>query len=193
MDLKTRIAKWVHNGQVWHARETTATALVIAVPTGGTTTAAWALYNGEADAGKSYVVLAAFGIQHAAAAPLNSFGLVYQVSDLATTTAEPAADLVTLTVVQNMKGNAGTYGGAAVISLALTVQNDRWAPIGQSVNPILASLPGLQIYEDHVPPVVLPPGAIYSLEGVAAAVGVTARLGCVWAEVEASELKEMGL
>ena len=188
MDWETRVAKWVNEGKVWRANETTLAASPIAVPT---TTAPWALYNGEPKGGKAYVILGSYGIQGGTPAALNSWGLVDQVSDLATGTTEPAADLVTSAVAVNRKGNQGIYGGAAVISLALTVLDDRWAPVGGSTNTVVVSLTGTQLYVSLAPPVILPPGSIYSLASVASAVAVTVRLGNVWAEIEPAELAEI--
>ena len=190
MDWKTRVAKWVHEGKVWRADATATAAGVKAVPT---TTAAWMFYNGEPKGGDVYVMLATFGIQTVAGAALSSWGIVNQVSDLATGTTAPTADLVTSLVCVNMKGNQGVYGGSAVISLADTVVDDRWAPIGNSTNTAVQSLSGTQIYVPLWPPVLVPPGSIYSLTSIVASTDEDIRLGNVWAEVDPAELAEMGL
>ena len=139
------------------------------------------------------MVLAAFAHVDSLPAALTQWGLHYQVSKLAIGTAAPAADLVTSTVVVNQKGNAGVYGGRAVISLALSVVNDRWSPIGQSVTSLVNSLEGQQVYEAHKPAVIVPPGGLYSLHSVASATTVDTVLGNIWAEVDASEIRELGL
>ncbi len=190
MDWKTRVTKWVHEGRVWRANESSGTAFVTAVPT---TLAAWALFNGEPTEGKYYVVLSAYAIATLMPGALTQWGMVHQISNLATGTATPAADLVTSTVCVNLKGNEGVYGGRAIISLALAVLNDRWATIGANRNSVVNSLEGQQVYEAHTPPIILPPGSIYSLEGVASATGVQGSLGNVWAEVDAKEIRELGL
>ena len=190
MDWKTRVAKWVHEERVWRANESTGTASLTATPT---TTAAWALWNGEPTNGKYYVMLAAFAHVDSVPAALTQWGLHYQVSKLAIGTGAPAADLVTSTVVVNMKGNAGVYGGRAVISLALAVINDRWSPIGTSTSSLVNSLEGQQVYESHRPAVLLPPGGLYSLHSVASVTTADTVLGNIWAEVDASEIRELGL
>ncbi len=190
MDWDTQVAKWTHEGKVWRANETALQAAVLAVPT---TTAAWALYNGEPKGGKWYIVLASYAIQGANGATLSQWGLVHQVSDRAQGTAEPTDDLVTAAVVVNQKGNQGVYNGAAVISLALAVLDDRWSPIGPTAAIVVASLSGSQLYVPHTPPSMIPPGSIHSLEMVASHTAITGRMGDLWAEVTEEELKDIGI
>lgn len=190
MDWKTRVAKWVHEERVWRANESTGTASLTATPT---TTAAWAIWNGEPTEGKYFVMLAAYAHVDSLPAALTQWGLHHQVSKLAIGTAAPAADLVTSTVVVNQKGNSGVYGGRAVISLALAVINDRWSPVGENSNSVVNSLEGQQVYQPLRPAVMLPPGGLYSLHSVASATTVDTVLGNVWAEVDAEEIREMGL
>ena len=189
MDWDTRVMKWVNNKQVWRANETTLTAPLLVTPS---TTAGTSLQNGEPTDGLYYVILAVFAQQGGTPSALNQFGIHYQISDLAIGTSGIAADLATEDVVVNLRGNAGRYGGAAVIENALTVLNDRWSPIGYSVNTRVDSLPGSQIYVPLSPVHMLPPGAVHSLEGVAAAVDATVKLGWVWAEVTPQELDSLG-
>ncbi len=192
MDWKTQIAAWVAQGRVWRANETTLAAVVTAVPT---TTAGISFFNGELEGGKSYLLLAAYAIQGGTPAALSSWGLVHQLSHLATGTVEPAAGalLVTSTVVAGLRGNQGVYGGAAVIDIGETVLDDRWAPIGNSEDTVVISLTGSQLYIPLMPPIEVPPGALYSLMGVGAAVDITLRMGAVWAELEQAELDALGL
>jgi len=193
MDWKTQVAAWVAQGKVWKANETTLAAVVTAVPT---TTAGISLWNGdEAKLNRSYLVLAVYAIQGGTPAALSSWGLVHQLSDLATGTTQPAAGalLDTSTVVVGVRGSQGVYGGAAVIDIGETVLDDRWAPIGDSADTVVISLTGSQVYVPLYPPVEIPPGALYSLMGVGAAVDITLRKGIVWAELEQDELDALGL
>ncbi len=186
MDLLTRVMKWTSEGKVWRADETTLRASVTAVPT---TTAGISIWNGEPNiGGKAYVFLVVYGIQGGTPAALNSWGIVHQVSDLAAGTTQPTADLASSTIVVGMGGNKGIYKGAAVFDVDLSVVDDRWAPIGYSTNTSIISLTGTQIYVPLMVPVIVPPGAVYSLEATAAAIDVLTRLGWIWAEVEQEEL-----
>ncbi len=189
MDWDTRVMKWVNEGKVWRADETTLRSSVLAVPT---TTAGISLQNGEPTNGKHYVVLAIYGIQGGTPAALTSWGIVHQLSDLAVGTADVTAELDTAVTVVNLKGNGGIYGGAARMDIDLVVLDDRWAPIGYSTNTAVISLTGSQIYEPLNPVQIIPPAAVHSLEAVASAVDATVRLGWVWAEIEPEELDSLG-
>lgn len=189
MDWETRVMKWVNNKQVWRANETTLRTPLLVTPS---TTAGVSLQNGEPTDGLHYVMLAIYAQQGGTPAALNSFGVHYQISDLAVGTAGITADLATEDVVVNLQGNAGRYGGAAVIEVDLVVLNDRWSPIGYSVNTAVISLSGSQIYIPLDPIHILPPGAVHSLEGVASATDATVKLGWVWAEVTPEELDSLG-
>lgn len=189
MDWDTRVMKWVSNKQVWRANETSLRAPLLVTPT---TVAGVSLQNGEPTNGLHYVILAIYAQQGGTPAALNSFGVHYQISDLAVGTAGLTADLATQDVVVGMLGNSGRYGGAAVIEVDAVVLDDRWAPIGYSVNTAVISLSGSQLYVPLDPVHILPPGAVHSLDGVASAVDATVKLGWVWAEVDPAELDSLG-
>ena len=179
------LSKWVQEGKVWQAIETTATAFVIALPT---TTAGFSMYNDEPDTGKWYVVLGALAWQAANAATQASWGIAHQVSSVKPAT-KPTADLAAATIVKGLRANMGTYNGRAIFDLALSVADDRWAPVSGSVNTVVVSLSGTQLYIPLAVPVHLPPGGVYSVEGIASAVDITGKLGFVWAEVYRDELE----
>ncbi len=193
MDWNMQIARWVHEGKVWRVNATDLDPAVTAVPTvaGGTS-----LYNGEREGrkGKSYLLLAVYGIQGGSPGALSSWGLVDVLSSLAQGTTEPAAGalLDTDDVVKNLQGGVGKYGGAAVIDIAETVIDDRWAPIGNSIDTVVISLTGSQIYKALDVPVEIPPKAMYTLQGVASATDVTVRHGFVWVELTQAELDAIG-
>ncbi len=173
-------AELVNEGCVWTAEQATLVACAIAVPT---TTAGISLYNNEPEGGKSYVILDIFGIQGGAPAALNSWGILHCIhADKPATL--PTADLATATYVKGMKPRQGSYGGAAILDLACSVTDDLWRPAGNSINTVVISLTGTQIYVLIDGKVVIPPGGMYSLRGIASAVDVTVRLGYTWAEVQ---------
>ena len=187
MDWETQVAKWVYEKKVWRSNETALAAAVTAVPT---TTAGITFWNGEPEGGKSLLFLAVYAIQGGTPGEINSWGMVHQLSDLATGTVDPSpgAILDTSDVVVSYKGNAGKYGGAVVVDIGETVLNDRWAPIGNSTNTVVISLTGTQTFFPLSPVIEAPPGAMYSLMGISAAVDVTLRMGAVWVELEQAEL-----
>ena len=186
MDFDAHVARWTNEGKVWRVNETSLAAVVTAVPT---TTAGISFWNGNLKGGKVIVALAVYAIQGGTPAALNSWGVVHQLSDLAQGTADPlpGAVLTPDVVVVNMKGNAGKYGGGLVIDIGETVLDDRWAPIGDSVNTVVISLTGTQIYTPLFPVIEIPPGAMYSLMGVGSATDVTLRIGIVFVELAVEE------
>lgn len=174
--------KWLVEGKGWRFIETSATAFVIALPT---VTAGVSLYNDEVR--DWYVVDSVFAWQAANGAAQASLGIAHQVSSVKPAT-KPTADLVTGTVIKGLKGNQGQYAGAAIIDLALSVADDRWEPVGPSVNTAVVSLSGTQIDVPLHQPVLLPPGSLYSVEGIASAVDITGKLGMRFYQVDPDEL-----
>ena len=192
MDWDTQVARWINESKVWTVIESSLAAVVTAVPT---VTAGISLFNGNPEGGKSFLVLALMAIQGGTPATLNSWGIVHNLSSLATGTAEPGAGalLDTDDVVINLKGGSGKYGGAAVVDIGETVINDRWTPIGDSVNTVVISLTGTQIHKTLKPVVEVPPNGLYSLMGVGSTNDLTVRKGFIWAELEQEELDNLGL
>ena len=83
-----------------------------------------------------------------------------------------------------MKGNGGAYSGRALVDLAPTLNIDPlYQALGDSVTNPVASLagPGKHIKVDGL--IILPPSSLMALAVIAADVGVTTRLGIIWAEV----------
>lgn len=173
------LASLINEGVCWQAGAATAVAAVTTMPT---TTAQITLYNNEPDGGKSYILLAVYGIQEANGAALSSWGIAHCVNAAKPATV-PTADIAS-TSFKNLKARAGAYGGNAIVDLAATVVDDLWKPVGPFAGTTVVSLSGTQIDVPLNGLVILPPGGEYSLASVASATSVTVRLGFRWAEVQ---------
>jgi len=170
----------VRSGVVWTVGEATAVAAVTAPPT---TTAGISLYNDEAEgSGLAYVLLKVFGLQVGASAALASWGISHNIATIKPTT-KPTGDIAASSI-KNLRSPSPNYGGKAIVDLAATVTDDLWKPIGNSTGTVVVSLTGTQIDVLINGMVVVMPGGMYSLKGVASDTGITVRLGFVWAEVK---------
>lgn len=169
----------VQEGVCWQVGAATAVAAVTTMPT---TTAQISLYNGEAEGGKSYVLLSVYGIQVANGAALNSWGLAHCINVDKPGTL-PTQDIAK-TSVKGLKARQGGYNGNAIIDLAATVTDDLWAPVGNYAGTTVVSLSGTQLDVPLNGLVILPPGGMYSLAAIAAATGITVRQGFRWAEIQ---------
>jgi hypothetical protein len=165
----------VNAGEVWRVMEASAVASVATNPTTG---AGLSLYNGEPDAGKSYVVLGLMFEQDAAPAALAHYHLVHCIHVLKPTTL-PTADL---TAIRGWRARQGAYKGEAIVDIGATVSDDGWMPATPSVNTATNSETATAIFFPSPVPVVLPPGGLYSIQCLSSDVGVTGRRGFVWAE-----------
>lgn len=172
-------AELVNAGVMWTVGQAAATAAVTALPT---TTAGISLYNNEPEGGKSFILHSVFANQVANAAAQASWGLAHCVN-VGKPATLPTADIA-VTSIKGMKARQGNYGGYAIVDLAATVTDDLWKPVGGSVGTVVVSLGGTQVdvFLDGL--VILPPGGMYSLQAVASAVDITARMGFRWAEVQ---------
>lgn len=173
------LVQLVNQGNVWSAGALTGVAAVIAPPT---TTAQISLYNDEEEGtGKSYLVLRAYAIVTATPAGLSQFGISHCIHRLKPTT-KPTADIAAASIT-NMKARVSSYGGRAIVDLALTVADDLWKPLGYSIlNAVTGVGWQVDVWLDSL--VIIPPGGLYSLAAVASTTTVSTRLGFTWAEVQ---------
>ena len=177
-------ADLVRRNLVWRVSETTAVAALIG-STYPTTASQLVLYNNESEgSGKSYIILGVTASQIAAGAALASWHIIFGVSQIKQTTL-PTGDLVA-SVIRPMRGNGGAYSGKALVDLAPTLNVDpiyQPLPFGINASNNVASLagPGIAVRVDGL--IVLPPSSQLALAVVASDVGVTTRLGFIWAEL----------
>jgi hypothetical protein len=172
----------VRRNLVWRVAETTAVAALIGA-TYPTTASQLVLYNNESEgSGKSYVIIAVTASQIGAGAALASWHIIFGQSQIKQTTL-PTGDLAA-SVIRPMRGNGGAYSGRALVDLAPTLNIDPiYQPLTNSVSNPVASLagPGQHARVDGM--IILPPSSQLALAVIAADVGVTTRLGIIWAEI----------
>lgn len=175
-------AELVRQNVVWTGGQATATAAVAAASY-PTTACQLALGNGEQEGtGKSYIILAVTGVQIGNGAALNSWGIVYGVSQAKPTTAI-AADIAVASI-RPLRGNGGAYGGKANIDTGPTLDVDPlYKPLGPFAGATVASLGGTQVFIPVDGLIILPPSSLLALHVVASATGITTRLQFIWAEV----------
>ena len=173
----------VRRNLVWRVSETTAVAALIG-STYPTTASQLVLYNNESEgSGKSYIIMGVTASQIGAGAALASWHVIFGVSQIKPTTL-PTGDLAAA-VIRPMRGNGGAYSGKALVDLAPTLNVDPiYQPISNmnaSANVVSLAGPGQSVRLDGL--VILPPSSQIALAVVASDVGVTTRLGLIWAEL----------
>jgi len=177
-------ADLVRRNLVWRVAETTGVAALIG-STYPTTASQLVLYNNESEgSGKSYVILGVTASQIAAAAALASWHVIFGVSQIKQTTL-PTGDLAA-SVIRPLRGNGGSYSGRALVDLAPTLNVDPiYQPLpgsmNSSINVVSLAGSGLGIRVDGL--IILPPSSQMALAVIASDVGITTRLGIIWAEI----------
>jgi hypothetical protein len=179
----------VRQGRAFMANTTTAVATVTAVPS---TAYGFAIWNGESDGGRSYIidaVAALFTVNGGAALVhdgiIGCLGLVREAAPASPTGATPKQ--------MNGMGNADTkvkvilaadnpYGGGAGTVLATTGIAGNWFPIGNSVNSAVNALPGYQIWQNVDGRIIVPPGRLFLLHTLGSVNTSSAQLYIWWHE-----------
>jgi hypothetical protein len=155
---------------------------VIAMPT---TACGFALYNGEADGGRSYIIDQVWALYTAAPAALYQAGIVACLSQVRET---PIANALSATVtIKTLNGSGKSDTRARVILTATALPATtgfagNWMQIGDMTEAAITSLPGCQQVHDVQGRYVVQPGRFFALHVVASAVGVHAQLGIAWTE-----------
>jgi len=168
-------------GRAFIAKNTVAVASVIALPT---TAISFALYNSAADGGRSIIIDAVFAIGPAnAAAALEQVSMIYNLG-------QTRAALPTNSAMVPLKTNGygpgtdtvayTTIGGTALDAVTGVAIN--WFPIGNSVTTAVVSLPGGALWVPVDGRLICPPGRYFALHTLAASVGLTMNVGCMWHE-----------
>lgn len=166
-------------GQMWRAKQATATASVTAMPTG---TAAVSLQNGEADDGLWYVIYAVTSFNAANAAAVDAVGLVHCITDIPGTLT--LTQDIAKTSIKGYRAAQGGYNGKAIIDLAATITDDLWEPVGTTPGSTgVASAAGGTTVIWLPVPIILPPKGIHSLQSTATSTSATTAKGWIWAEV----------
>ena len=186
-----RYARLVAEGRVWRAQEATATASVIALPT---TAGLFTVGNNSPDDGAWYVGIAVYAFNAANAAALDAFGLAACVSQLPAVTGGLSVTMaqdIAKTSVKGLGGvRQGAYNGYAILDEGVTVTDDLWFPLGQSVgSTAVISAKGMTqwVWLDGL--IVLPPKTMVSFVSTATSTSNTTRKGFIWAEVPKNWLR----
>jgi hypothetical protein len=166
--------------QGWYVVQFTAVAPVAALPA---TTAQLALYNGEPQTGKIYVIDSVFGsVVVSAGAAVNNMGLAVQV----TSPSQGAITIPTAAASVTPRGLSGrTYQGNAIVGVGSTVPAGPWMPWGTSIIGSAATADAVQAIDIPVEgKIVILPGGILGLSFLASVVAtITTVVGVRWHEV----------
>lgn len=156
-------------------------AAVIAVPT---TAVIAAIYNGEADGGKSLVIDQAWALMTTAGAAVKQaslLGCLGTVRETAPTDATPTGALRAL----NGMGGKDTKARWIVSGTALPATTGiaaNWTTLATGVNTAIASLPGSAIMADIDGRIIVPPGRYFGLHVLCADVTAEWNVGLRWHE-----------
>lgn len=132
------LQEYIRQGQSW-SKLSDEVVCVTAVPT---TTASFALWNGEPQGGKCYIIDSLAWVCTTSAGAASKFAMVVQL-DSKLYTAQPAtAD--TATGIFSRSGR-GAYSGRAKSSKTVTVLDSGWMPVGNSIETALTATGGAQI------------------------------------------------
>jgi hypothetical protein len=135
----------------WGVREATPSAPGVSLPT---TLAGITLWNGEPDAGKLYLIQRISAVVTTTAAAVSPVGLSHLIN-VGKKTAPASAGLT-------IRGLAGQrYDGNAVVGVGITVTDDGWEPIGNSIPAPTGNVGmGVEAVIDGF--FIVPPGYMYS-------------------------------
>lgn len=184
-----KYAQLVAEGRVWRAQEATATASVVALPTGASL---FTVGNNEPDDGLYYVILAAYAFNSANAAAIDNFGLAAVVSQIPALTGgidiTMAQDIAKTSIKNMLGGYGGGYGGRAILDTGVTVTDDLWFPLGKGSGStaVASGTGGAGIFEWVDGLIVLRPKSLVGLVSTATSTSNTTRKGLIWAEVPRS-------
>jgi len=166
----------VRQGRSFWVNNAAAIATVTATPT---TAVTLALYNGEPDGGRSYIidyVWANFTVNTAAAlVHVGIIGALGQQREAIPTNAAP--------VVKNANSSgkldtrARTIIGGTALPTALN-----WFPIGTSVNTVVNTLPGFQQWVPVDGKIIVPPGRYFAVHTLGSVTTTSAIMGIGWTE-----------
>ena len=169
----------VRQGRAFWVNNTTAVALVTAIPT---TAVNIAIYNNEPDGGRSYIIHWVYAQSLAGPAALAHAGMIGILGQVRE--AIVASSAMTIKCA-NGSGKLDTRARHIVAASTLPAGTGlaaNWFPMGNSVNTAVVSLGGLGM--SHYPRgrYIVPPGRYFGVHVLGSAVGATFMMGIGWIE-----------
>lgn len=178
----------VRQGRAFIVNTTTAIAAVTAIPSTGY---GFAIWNGESDGGRSYIIDQVGALYTANASIIPHNGIIGCLGFVRE--AIPTAQTAIVPKQLNGMGNSDTkakvivqadnpYAGGAGTVLATTGIAGNWFPLGDSINAAVTSLPGFQKVFNVDGRIIVPPGRLFLLHILGAKTDVSAQLFISWHE-----------
>jgi hypothetical protein len=178
----------VRQGRMFMASTTTAVASVVAIPSNAY---GFAIYNGESDGGRSYIIDQIWAMFTVNTVALPHVGIIANLGQVRE--AIPSAATGAVPRQMNGMGNSDTkvkimlaadngYALGAGLVPTTTGIAGNWMPIGASVNAAVTSLPGFQQMINLDGKIIVPPGRLLLLHTLGSVVSSSAQLGVVWHE-----------
>ena len=159
-----------------------ATSAVAALVVRPTTVAAFGVWNGNSEGGKSYVIDRLFSHALVTTAAIEYWGIWACLHPAGMT--DPGEDIAASAT--NVTGNSGKrYNGNAIVYVAETVVNNGWYPWGRgNQSSVTNTIPGAQADVEVAGRLIVPPQGGISLHVVAGITGITLTSGLSWYEVQ---------
>ena len=178
----------IRQGRSFMTNTTTAVATVTAVPS---TAYAFAIWNGESDGGRSYII-----DQIAALYTVNSGAALVHVGIIAClgmvregTPTQTQNAIKQLNGMGNLDTKCKTilaadnpYAGGAGTVLTTTGIAGNWFPVGDSINTAVNALPGFQKTVNIDGRIIVPPGRLLLLHTLGSVTSSSAQLYISWHE-----------
>jgi hypothetical protein len=169
----------VRNGRTFFTNNTTAVALVTAIPT---TAVNIALYNNEPDGGRSYIILRVCAQSLAGGAVLYHAGMIGCLGQVRE--AIPTNSAMTIKCA-NGSGKLDTRARTIVAASTLPAGTGiaaNWFPMSNSKNSVVVSLGGMGLRADINGKYIVPPGRYFGMHVLGSAVGSTWMMSVLWTE-----------
>ena len=167
-------AELVRLGESYFGMTTTAAAALTTIPS---TVGMFCLWNGEPDGGKCYILDSAMA-QCSAAGTTTMTATIFGMNNKARV-ATP-----TSVITPNSLSGRRTYRGKGVIATGLTVSNDVWMPIGNTVTGATTGALPHNIDAPIKGIIIVPPGGLFSIHIQAVNTTSTYNMGMRWHEVQ---------
>ena len=169
------LAELVRQGESW-SKLSDEVACVTAIPT---TTAAHALWNGEPQGGKSYIIDSLGWQCVTSAAAASKFAMMVMIDNKFYTAQPSTAD--TAVAIASRSGR-GAYTGRAKSSKTVTVVDNGWMSVGNSIETALTATGGAQLEAVLNGSLILQPQQLLCVAVVAVNTTATGKVSFRWSE-----------